>query len=301
MTDPDETFAELRPLLFTVAYDVLGAVADAEDVVGECYLSWSRQDASTVDDPRAYLVTAVSRRAFNHLRTVRRRRETYIGSWLPEPLHTESDVADDAVLAESVSMAMQIVLETLSPVERVVFVLHEVFGYEHTEIAAVVDRSDVAVRQIAHRARQHVHARRRRAVATPPTDTDDVVARLLLACLTGDVDGLLDVLAPDVVAISDGGGHVAAARRPLVGPEKVARFLLAVARTEIGRATVDLATFNASPAAIFTVDGRVDTVAVFEVHDKKLTGFYAIRNPEKLDRIERTHRLDRGEDTPCRP
>src|SRR3954447_13695035 len=220
----DDPFVTHRSLLFTVAYEMLGSAADAEDVVQETWLRWADVDRSEVRDPRAYLVRIVTRQALNRLRTLAPRREDYVGEWLPEPLLTTPDVAEDVELAESVSMAMLTVLETLTPTERAVFVLHEVFDLPYHEIAAAVDKTAAAVRQVAHRAREHVAARRPR-VRVEPSEQRVVVERFLAALSTGDVQGLMEVLAPDVVVLADGGGLVAAARHPVVGAERVASFL----------------------------------------------------------------------------
>ncbi|BDM70263.1 hypothetical protein HEK616_37500 [Streptomyces nigrescens] len=220
----EDAFTAHRPLLFTIAYEMLGSAADAEDVLQESYLRWRTVDPAAVEHPRAYLVRTVTRQALNHLRAVKARREEYVGTWLPEPIRTAPEVGDDAILAESVSMAMMLVLETLNPTERAVFVLHDVFGYTHGEIAASIGKAETTVRQIAHRARGHVHARRRR-FAPDSADSREIIQRFLLAATTGEVQVLMDLLAPDVVVLSDGGGKVAAARRPIVGPADVARFV----------------------------------------------------------------------------
>src|ERR687894_2114085 len=215
----DEPFVAHRGLLFTVAYEMLGSAADAEDVVQETWLRWADLDAAAradVRDPRAYLVRIVTRQALNRLRTLVRRREEYVGEWLPEPLLIGPDVAEDVELAESVSIAMLTVLETLGPAERAVFVLREVFDVPYDEIAEAVGKSSAAVRQIAHRARDHVAARHPR-VSVSRTEQQQVVERFLAALTTGDVQGLMDVLAPDVVLVSDSGGLVPAVRRPIEG------------------------------------------------------------------------------------
>src|SRR6266702_3357114 len=222
-----EPFGTHRSLLFTVAYEMLSSAADAEDVVQETWLRWADiGDAARAEvrDPRAYLVRIVTRQALNRLRSVSRRREDYIGEWLPEPLLTSPDVAEDVELAESVSIAMLTVLETLGPAERVVFVLRDVFDVSYDEIAAAVDKSAATVRQIAHRARQHVAARRPR-MQVSRTEQQQVVARFLAALTTGDVQGLMDVLAPDVVLVADGGGLAPAARHPVEGMTRVLAFL----------------------------------------------------------------------------
>jgi RNA polymerase sigma-70 factor (ECF subfamily) len=216
-----DPFAAHRGLLFTVAYEMLGSAADADDVVQEAWLRWAEVDQAEVRDTRAYLVRVVTRQALNRLRTVSRRREEYVGEWLPEPLLTGPDVAEDVELAESVSIAMLTVLETLGPIERAVLVLHEVFAVPYDEIAEAVGKSPAAVRQIAHRARAHVAARRPRT-AVSRTEQQQVVDRFLAAATGGDVHGLLEVLAPDVVVVADSGGLAPAARRPVTGREKVA-------------------------------------------------------------------------------
>src|SRR5918992_4432824 len=226
----EDPFVAHRSLLFTVAYEMLGSAADAEDVLQESWLRWADVDQLQVRDPRAYLIRVVTRQALNQMRTVSRRREQYVGEWLPEPLLTSPDVAEDVELADSVSIAMLTVLETLGPAERAVFVLREVFETPYDEIAEAVGKSPAAVRQIAHRARDHVAARRPR-MSVSTTEQQEVVDQFLAAIRDGDLQGLLDVLAPDVVAVADGGGLVAAARRPIEGSERVAAFLVAAART----------------------------------------------------------------------
>ncbi|MFG3258465.1 RNA polymerase sigma-70 factor [Streptomyces sp. NPDC048172] len=295
----ESAFTEHRALLFTVAYEMLGSAADAEDVLQESYLRWSAVDPASVANPRAYLVRVVTRQALNHLRAVRARREEYVGSWLPEPIGTAPEVSEDAVLAESVSTAMMLVLETLGPAERAVFVLHDVFGYPHGEIAASIGKSEVTVRQIAHRARQHVHARRRR-FAPDSGAGQEVVRRFLRATATGEVQALMDLLAPDVVQISDGGGKASAARRPLTGRDEVARYVLGIARTSVTASTrIEATTCNGMPAArCLTADGAVDWLLTFEIDDRdgRITGLYVVRNPDKLRRASTVRPLDRGLD-----
>ncbi|WP_343287420.1 RNA polymerase sigma-70 factor [Gordonia sp. SID5947] len=298
MTEADDVFTDLRPLLFAVAYDLLGSSTDADDVLQDCYLRWRTRPATEIEDPRAYLVSAVSRTALNHLRAARRRRESYVGNWLPEPIRTDEDASRDTILAESISFAMLLVLETLSPVERVVFVLHEVFDYPHADIAAMVEKSEPAVRQIAHRAREHVRARRPRFEVDH--DRRDLVADFLHAAHTGDVGALLSLLDPDVVQISDGGGQVAASRHPIVGAERVARFSMGLARTSMADARVRIDSFNGAPAAVFSLDDTVDSVAVFEIAGHRITHFYAIRNPDKLTTVDRRRRLTRQRSTSWR-
>jgi RNA polymerase sigma-70 factor (ECF subfamily) len=277
-----DAFVSLRPLLFTVAYEMLGSAADAEDVVQETWLRWAKVTHDEVRDPRAYLVRATTRLSLNRLRTLARRRETYVGPWLPEPLLTAPDVADDVELADSVSTALLLVLETLAPIERAVFVLREVFDVDYDDIAEAVGRTPVAVRQIASRARSHVAARRPRAVADVRT-RDLVLARFVAAASSGDLQGLLDVLSPDVVLITDGGGRRKAALRPVAGVEKVLRFLGAVLPERCG---FDMVAINGAPGVRVTIGGSLDSVVSLLVQDGVVTALYVVRNPDKLAAVE---------------
>jgi RNA polymerase sigma-70 factor, ECF subfamily len=275
----EDPFVTHRGLLFTVAYEMLGSAADAEDVLQESWLRWAGVDHEQVRDPRAYLVRIVTRQALDHLRTVSRRREEYVGEWLPEPLLTSPDVADDVELAESVSIAMLTVLETLAPTERAVFVLREVFDVPYDEIAEAVGKSPAAVRQIAHRARDHVAARRPR-MDVGVAEQAQVVERFLTAINTGDMQGLMDVLAPDVVLIADGGGQVHAARRPIVGAERLAAFMVAgVTTTNLTAAPMWV---NGAPAVRIEVDGELSGAVGLIVEHGRITRIYSIVNPQKL-------------------
>jgi RNA polymerase sigma-70 factor (TIGR02957 family) len=286
----EDVFARHRSLLFTVAYEMLGSAADAEDLVQETWLRWADVDHAVVRDPRAYLVRIVTRQALNRLRTVARRREDYIGEWLPEPLLTSPDVAADVELAESVSIAMLTVLETLGPDERAVFVLREVFDTPYDEIAMTVGKSPAAVRQIAHRARDHVAARRPR-VPVSTTEQQAAVTQFLAAVRNGDLQSLLEVLAPDVVVVADGGGFVAAARRPIQGAERVAGLLIGGLRSLDFEATA--VWLNGSPAARLDIGGELDTAVSFAFENGRITRIYAIRNPHKLARLHGTAALTR--------
>ena len=292
-TDPATgAFVAHRNLLFTVAYEMLGSAADAEDVLQETWLRWAGVDLGTVRDQRAYLVRITTRQALSRLRTLRRRKESYVGPWLPEPLLTAPDVAEDVELAESVSMAMLLVLETLGPTERAVFVLREVFGLEYDEIAEAVGKSLAAVRQIAHRARAHVAARRPRGVVSA-AETRGALEAFQRAIETGDLQGLLDMLAPDVVLLGDGGGVVQAVVRPIVGAGRVAR-LLAVGLPRIGgQVSVEPVQINGSPALIIRLNGEIDDVVAVRIDDGLVTGLYVVRNPEKLSRVERETAVSR--------
>jgi len=288
MGSATEAFVAHRNLLFTVAYEMLGSAADAEDVLQETWLRWASVDLEPVQDRRAYLVKITTRQALTRLRTLGRRKESYVGPWLPEPLLTAPDVAEDVELADSVSMAMLLVLETLTPTERAVFVLREVFALEYDEIAEAVDKNPAAVRQIAHRARTHVAARRPREVVTA-AETRSALEAFQRAVETGDLQRLLDILAPDVVLLGDGGGVKQAALAPVVGAAGVAALLSRIATT----VSLRLAQVNGYPALISRIDGEIDTVIAVRIDDGLITGLYAVRNPEKLSRMERETVLHR--------
>jgi RNA polymerase sigma-70 factor, ECF subfamily len=286
----EDAFARYRRLLFTVAYEMLGSASDAEDIVQETWLRWAGVDHAAVRDPRAYLVRIVTRQALNRLRTLARRREEYVGEWLPEPLLTSPDVAADIELAESPSIAMLTVLETLAPAERAVFVLREVFETPYDEIAEAVGKSPAAVRQIAHRARDHVAARRPR-MPVSAIEQRQAVERFLAAVRHGDLQGLLDVLAPDVVLVADGGGLVAAARRPIEGAERVAAFLTGAAR--LPDLELHVVWLNGSPAGRIDIGGELDTAVSLAVENGRITRIYAVRNPHKLAGLDRAAELTR--------
>ncbi|MDG4820738.1 RNA polymerase sigma-70 factor [Asanoa sp. WMMD1127] len=279
-----EAFLAHRNLLFTVAYEILGSAADAEDVLQETWLRWVKVDLDQVRDQRAYLIRITTRQALNRIRTVQRRKEAYVGPWLPEPLHTTADAADDVELAESVSMAMMLVLETLSPNERAVFVLREAFDLGYDEIADAVGKSPAAVRQIANRARRHVDARRPRK-QVHPRERQAALDAFQRTVETNDLSGLLEVLAPDVVVVSDGGGVKVAALRPVVGAEKAIRMFVGSMRKLGGTLTTEPTVINGNPALLFRLDGELDGVAALRIEDARVTGIYYVRNPEKLSRI----------------
>ena len=286
----DDAFALHRSLLFTVAYEMLGSASDAEDVVQETWLRWANVDHGEIRDPRAYLVRIATRQALNRLRTLARRREDYVGEWLPEPLLTSPDVAADVELADNVSMAMLTVLETLGPAQRAVFVLREVFDMPYEEIAGALDKSPAAIRQIAHRARDHVAARRPRMTVTT-TEQQQVVERFLAAVQGGDMQGLLDVLAPDVVVVADGGGIAQAALRPIVGARAAATFLSRAART--ADFDVRIAWLNGSPGVRIEIGGEVDTAVSLTVEDGRISRIFAVRNPHKLAHLDTVNPLVR--------
>ena len=287
----DDPYVTHRRLLFTVAYEMLGSAADAEDVVQETWLRWVGVDHDEVRDPRAYLVRIVTRQALDRLRTLSRRREEYVGEWLPEPLLTSPDVAEDVELAESVSIAMLTVLETLGPIERAVFVLREVFEVSYGEIAEAVDKSPAAVRQVAHRARKHVVARRPR-MAVSRSEQQAAVEQLRTAIADGDLEGLLDVLAPDVVMVADGGGLAPAFARPVTGAPRVAQ-LLKILAEKVPDFRIGVLWLNGAPALRIDLDGQLDTAVTLAVEDGRITRIYAIRNPHKLSRLEQAVPLSR--------
>ena len=287
-----EAFVAHRNLLFTVAYELLGSAVDAEDALQETWLRWVGVDLDAVRDQRAYLVRITTRQALSRLRTLSRRKESYVGPWLPEPLLTAPDVAEDVELAESVSMAMLLVLETLTPTERAVFVLREVFDLAYDEIAEAVDKSLAAVRQIAHRARAHVAARRPRGVVSA-AETRGALDAFQRAIETGDLQSLLDNLAPDVVLLGDGGGVKQAVPRPIVGADRVARLLAAGVPRIDGEVSVEPVQINGSPALIIRLNGEIDDVVAVRIDDGLITGLYIVRNPEKLSRVERETAVSR--------
>ncbi|MFR9767131.1 RNA polymerase sigma-70 factor [Nocardia sp. SC052] len=280
-----EAFVAHRDLLFTVAYEMLGSSADAEDVLQETWLRWVKADTEQVDDERAYLVRITTRQSLNRLRTMKRRREAYVGPWLPEPMLTAPDVAEHVELAENISMAMMLVLETLSPTERAVFVLREVFDLGYEEIAAAVGKNPPTVRQIAHRARRHVEARRPRSVVSP-SQTRASVEAFGRALESGDPQGLLDVLAPHVVLMSDGGGIKRAALHPIIGAEKVARYITGGTGKVQAELSCETILINGHPALALRLDGVLDGIMAFHVEDDHITGLYFVGNPEKLTRVE---------------
>jgi RNA polymerase sigma-70 factor (TIGR02957 family) len=281
----EDPFVTHRRLLFTVAYEMLGSAVDAEDVLQESWLKWDRADRGNVRDPRAYLVRIVTRTALDRLRTIARRREEYVGPWLPEPLLTSPDVAEDSELADSLSTAMLLVLETLTPTERAVFLLRDVFDLDYRELAEAVGKSEAAVRQIAHRARTHVAERRPRKAASQ-AETRSALEAFMRTLETGDLQHLVDVLAPDVVALGDGGGIKQALPRPVMGADKVGKLMglgIATAR-EMGM-SMELVHVNGWPALLIRLDSEIDSVLSVRVDDGLVSAIYTVRNPEKLSRM----------------
>jgi len=293
-----ERFTLLRPLLFTIAYEILGSATEADDVLQDSYLRWAAVDLSAVRDTRSYLAQLVTRQALNALRAGARRREEYVGPWLPEPLLLDDqDPSADVVLAESVSMAMLILLETLSPDERAVFVLREVFGFDYAEIADAVGKPAPTVRQVAHRAREHVRARRKRFASVNPHRNAEITAQFLATAASGDVKALMEMLAPDASWMADSGGKVSAARRPVVGADRVARALVGLLR-KMGdiwaTLRIEMVTCNSAPAVLVYHDEHLEMVTTVEIVDGKITNLYVMRNPDKLAALATARAISRG-------
>jgi RNA polymerase sigma-70 factor (ECF subfamily) len=286
--DPgQQVFQEHRRLLFSVAYRLLGSAADAEDAVQDAWLKWSASDRSQVADPKAYLTRIVSNLALERLRSTRHKRETYVGPWLPEPILTGGDASEAVTDAESVSMAMLVVLETLSPLERAVFVLREVFDFSHAEIAEAVERSEAAVRQAAHRAREHVQARRPRFTVDRSRQRQ-ATERFFTAATGGDVNALMELLSPDVTLWTDGGGKVRQALRPVVGAATVAQWFAAIGTVtyqgvEPTDMKAELTEINGGPGIVFSAPGRVIATLTFDfATDGRITTIHNVANPDKL-------------------
>ena len=290
MSTDEQTFSEHRNLLFAIAYRLLGSAADAEDVVQDAWFKWSAADRGQVLDPKAYLARIVSNLAMDRLRSTRRQRETYVGPWLPEPILTQADATEDVATAESVSLAMLVVLETLSPLERAVFVLKDVFDFSFAEIAEAVDRSESAVRQAGHRARNHIQARRPR-FETDRVKKRAVTERFFAATTGGDINALMELLAPDVTLWTDGGGKVRQAMRPVIGAEKVARWIAGTITrpyegVEIADMTAEVVDINGGPGIVMSGAGRtIATLTVDLDDDGRIVTIHNVANPDKLHAI----------------
>ena len=290
VTSDEQTFSEYRKLLFAIAYRLLGSAADAEDVVQDAWFKWSGADRSRVSDPKAYLARIVSNLAVERLRSTRRQRETYVGPWLPEPILTQADAAEDVATAESVSLAMLVVLETLSPLERAVFVLKEVFDFSYPEIAEAVDRSEPAVRQAGHRARNHIQARRPR-FETDRAKKRAVTERFFAASTGGDINELMDLLAPEVTLWTDGGGKVRQAMRPIIGAPNVARWLAGTVQrpyegVEIADMTAEVVDINGGPGIVIRGAGRIIATLTVDLDaNGKIETIHNVANPDKLHAI----------------
>ena len=281
-----DAFTEQRPLLFSIAYRMLGSVMDAEDMVQETFLRWQQAPPAELRSPKSYLSTVVTRLCIDQLRSARAQREQYIGPWLPEPLITEQTPGMDErlIMDDSVSMAFLVLLERLSPIERAVFLLRDVFDYEYAEIADVVGKTEANCRQMVRRARQHVAEHRRRFEASPE-QLERVAERFLQAATEGDMQGFLDLLAEDVTLRSDGGGKVAAALNPIYGPSNVARFFIGVSTKMPASFEIRRAWVNGAPGAITYVDGRPQSVITADVEDGKVRAVHIVVNPDKLRHV----------------
>jgi RNA polymerase sigma-70 factor (ECF subfamily) len=290
-----ERFTVLRPLLFTIAYEILGSATEADDVLQDSYLRWADVDLCAVRDTKSYLARLVTRQALNALRADARRREEYVGPWLPEPLLLDDqDPSADVVLAESVSMAMLVLLETLGPDERAVFVLRDVFGFDYGEIAETMAKPTATVRQVAHRAREHVRARRKRFDGIDPERNAEITAQFLATAASGDVEALMTMLTPDATWTADSGGKVSAARKPVVGAQRVARAIAGLMRRAVGaRLRLETATCNSAPAVLLYLDEHLEGVITVEIVDDKITNFYVMRNPDKLTALATAREISR--------
>jgi RNA polymerase sigma-70 factor, ECF subfamily len=284
-TTPTADFTEQRRRLLGVSYRILGSIADAEDVVQDAWLRWSSTDTAKVENPAAFLTTIVTRLSLDRLRALKARREVYSGPWLPEPVAAEAGPEAAAELADSLSMALLVVLETLSPLERAAFVLREVFAEPYEVVAEILGRDQAAVRQLVHRARQHVDAGGARYRADRATH-DEVVERFLAACQNADLDALLTVLAPDVVMVSDAGGVGRAPVRPITGEDKVGRFLIGVTNKVEPGTTVGLEVFNGQVGLVARLHGRAITALALQVHDQQVQTLHVLANPEKLAALD---------------
>jgi RNA polymerase sigma-70 factor (ECF subfamily) len=284
--DGERAFLEVRPSLFGIAYRMLGSATEADDVLQEAYLRWQRRPAGEVDTPKASLSSVVVRLCIDQLGSARARRETYVGQWLPEPVATEPDPADSAELADTLSLAFLVLLDELSPAERAAFILREVFAYSYAETAAMLGRSEPACRQLVSRATRQIGDRR------PHLDADrqvgeELTVRFLAACADGDVQGLLEILAPDVVVWGDGGGKARANLRPILGAKRASRFLLNVSKRIAPGSTVRLAQVNGQPGIVVEFDGMPTSVTAFDVIGGIIGGIRVVTNPDKLRALAR--------------
>ncbi|MFN8516576.1 MAG: RNA polymerase sigma-70 factor [Thermomicrobiales bacterium] len=290
MTAQVEAFTQHRSLLFAVAYRMIGMVADAEDLVQETFLRWQRAlaEGEVIAAPKSWLTAVITRLCIDHLRSARVRREEYVGPWLPEPLLTDTsgDPAESTALTESLTLAFLVVLESLTPVERAIFLLHDIFAYDFAEIARIVDKSEANCRQLARRARAHIAERRPRHTSSPE-ERERLVGRFIAACQGGDLPGLIATLADDIVLRADGGGKALAARRPLHGASDVARFVLGILKKAPEGMTLDFAMVNHEPAFIALDHGRPYSVVTLDIADGRVRSIAIVANPDKLGHLAR--------------
>jgi len=290
-TQRDEAFTTFRPLLFSIAYRMLGSAMDAEDMVQDTYLRWQRAGPDPVQEPKAFLTTAITRLCIDYLRSARVQRESYIGPWLPEPLLTApgGGPAEKVAERESLSMAFLVMLERLSPVERAAFLLREVFNHDYGELADILETSPANARQLVSRARRKLGGLRpdRVRYTAAPEQQMALAGQFAQAVVSGDMDRVLRLLAPDIRLVSDGGGKAAAALRPIEGAEAVANFFLRLARIAPPGTAGSFAWVNGQVALVTYEDGEVTTVYVPVIEDGRITTFYALRNPDKLRSLPR--------------
>jgi RNA polymerase sigma-70 factor (ECF subfamily) len=282
-----EVFSQFRPLLISIAYRMLGSAMDAEDIVQEAFLRWQSVPQEDVKSPKSYLCAIVTRLSIDHLRCAQVQREQYVGPWLPEPLFMDltPGTAETALMADSVSMAFLLLLEKLSPVERAVFLLHEVFDYDYAEIASIVEKSEANCRQMVRRAHQRLETNSpdKRRFSVSPEEQQRLTLQFLQTCAEGDMDGLLAMLADQVVSYSDGGGKVSAALNPVIGPDKVARFILGLFKKAPQDTAVRFAWANGQPALVTYISGKPYSVALAELDaEKRISRLYFVVNPDKL-------------------
>lgn len=293
MTTPStaalQAFQEQRPVLFGIAYRMLGSVSEAEDMVQETYLRWQRQDHEQIQSTRAWLTATTTRLCIDQLRSARQRREQYVGVWLPEPLvqSTTDHAAPMTALADSLSTAFLILLETLGPDERAIFLLHEVFEYDYAEISRIVDRSEPACRQTVHRARERISLRKNR-FSSDPLQHEQVVREFMQVCREGNMDKLLGLLSENVTLYSDGGGKISAAPRPVHGCPKVARFLTGVYKTSKSRGDIRFAVINGCMGVLRYWEGKLVQTTALEISEGLVQNIYVMRNPDKLQHLAET-------------
>lgn len=284
MPEPDADFEQHRPALARLAYRMLGSLADTDDVLQEAYLRWTREGRAPVASPRAYLFSVVTNLCIDRRQAIEARKESYIGPWLPEPV-VETEPASGLEVAESVSLALLVVLESLTPTERAAYLLKRVFDYGYEEIASVLGKSEPACRQLVSRAERHVYERRPRFEADV-AEAERLTGAFITACATGDLDGLLAILAPDVVFLSDGGGKVTAARAPVVGADRVARLSLGLARKARAGVEFRRVRVNGRPGVMAIYQGHIANVLTLDIADGRIVACYTVRNPEKLARVD---------------
>ena len=280
-----DTFEEHRALLFAIAYRMTGSATDSEDLVQEAYIRWQAVDTDNVDSPKAYLSTIITRLALDYMKSARVRRESYVGPWLPEPVAGAAAPHEAADMADSVTVAFMLLLERLNPVERAAYLLREIFDFNYDEIARILDKSETNCRQYVRRAKQHLKENRPR-FDTSPDRQKDLMERFLVACASADTDGLIAMLSEDAILYSDGGGKVVAARNPIYGADRVARFLAGVTRkANDAERSVDIVELNGQPACIVWADGSPENVFYLDCDGDVIHRVYAVRNPDKLVRL----------------